>query len=36
MADAKIRLKACADEPEAPFWRTKSMAEMTKAEWESL
>ena len=23
-------------EPKAPFWRTKSLSEMTKSEWESL
>ena len=32
MPDDKTRLKA----PLAPFWRAKTMAEMTPAEWESL
>lgn len=32
---AEPRLRAAAPEP-APFWKTKALAEMTPAEWESL
>ncbi len=28
--------KTTAKKAELPFWRTKALAEMTKAEWESL
>ena len=33
-ADVPVRKKR--DEPERPFWETKTLAEMTRAEWESL
>ena len=48
MPDGKTRLKAplealvdeavdaASEAPAAPFWRSKRMSEMTKAEWESL
>ena len=40
MPGPKARLKdpmdAPMDAPAKPFWRTKSMGEMTRAEWESL
>jgi uncharacterized cysteine cluster protein YcgN (CxxCxxCC family) len=40
MPGPKARLKdpmdAPMDAPAKPFWRTKSMSEMSKAEWESL